>query len=151
MSSDLNRAYETANILTEKIKIPIFTDARLREAYLGLAQGLTTQEIETRYGKSAIQKWRSAIASDADFSYPEGETGKEVLNRSLLCIQEFCHQKPFQKIGISTHGGVIRRIIQNLLPPDSPPVPIPNTVVYVLDYHLEMRQLTLNTLSRDKV
>jgi len=137
LSSDLTRASETAKIIADALFIPVYQHYGLREAHLGAAQGLTRVEIETNLGEELAKRWRSSHVSDADVSYPGGETGKQVLQRSFRAIEDFLLAHPWTKIGVATHGGVIRRIMHQLLPPNSPDVQIPNTVVYRICYDTE--------------
>jgi broad specificity phosphatase PhoE len=134
LSSDLKRAVETAEIIAAPLNLKVFQDEGLREANLGHAQGLTYAEIEERYGKVVIERWRSAHLSDADISYPGGESGASVVHRSFASLRNFLATTPFDRIAVTTHGGVIRRIMQRLLPPGSLPVSIPNAVVHPLHY-----------------
>lgn len=133
LSSTLGRAIETAQIVASELKVPIFQDQDLREAHLGEAQGLTRTEIEQRFGILAKQ-WRSWAVSDADVFYPGGETGSSVSLRAFAAIERFLNLHPFARIGVATHGGVIRRIMQKVLPLGSDPVPIPNGVLYRLQF-----------------
>lgn len=143
LSSDLQRARETAEIVSKLLQIPIFTDKNLREANLGRAEGKTRREIEAEFGTELVTAWKnwsphlarqlaSQVVSDADVKYPEGETGREVLSRVNAALESFCANQPFHTIGVATHGGVIRRLMQSLRPPGSEPVPIPNGVCYLL-------------------
>lgn len=143
LSSDLSRAAETAKIIGEALKIQIFYHPGLREAHLGDAQGLTREEIENRFGLDLVRRWRSSHISDADVCYPGGETGNQVLQRALFVIQNFLDSYPWKKIGVATHGGVIRRIMHHLLPSDAPPVRIPNTIVYPLYYCAHDKKLSV--------
>lgn len=144
LSSDLRRAVETAQIVAENLKISVYQSPGLREAHLGLAQGLTVEEIRDQFGQEVLTRWRSAHYSDADISYPGGETGAEVLNRVLKSLQSFLDENPkFRTLGIASHGGVIRRMMNHLLPPKSPPVPIPNGVVYEILYDSQQKRFSL--------
>ncbi|MCM0605476.1 MAG: histidine phosphatase family protein [Xanthomonadaceae bacterium] len=135
LSSDLSRAHETAKICTVELNhIPIHIDERLREAHLGEAQGKTFDEIKSHFGEELTQRWRSAHSTDADVSYPGGESGKQIINRSLAAIEEFLQRESLSIIGVATHGGVIRRIMQSILPPGFTSVPIPNCVLYEIHY-----------------
>jgi probable phosphoglycerate mutase len=135
LSSDLSRARETGQVVASALGLPVLEDPRLREAHLGQAQGLTRHEIEAAFGEELARRWRSSHVSDADISYPGGETGAAIMSRvfeafsSFFAASETAH---YRKIGVATHGGVIRRIAQKLLPPGSPHVPIPNGVLYHL-------------------
>lgn len=135
LSSDLSRAHETARIVAGGIGIPVFTDEGLREAFLGQAQGMTYEEILAQFGDDIVGKWRSARPTDADVSYPGGESANEVMSRVFGTIKRFvARESSYCHIGISCHGGVIRRIMQRLRPPGSEPVRIPNAVLYRIGY-----------------
>ena len=153
ISSDLSRAWETAEIVvrtlaSEELLSPtpleLLKHTGLREAHLGEAQGLTHAEIEARYGTELITRWRSWRVTDADVSYPGGETGAVVLARVLGALEELALARPeLAHIGVATHGGVIRRVMQKLLPPGSDPVPIPNGVIYTIAFDRETREFSL--------
>lgn len=143
LSSDLSRAFETGSIVANSLQIPIFSDARLRESHLGAAQGLTREEIELHFGITLATRWRSTHISDADISYPGGESGNQIMSRVFESLQEFIESHPFQRIGVATHGGVIRRMMQKLLPPNSPTVPIPNGILYEVRYDRDQKEFFL--------
>ena len=130
LSSDLIRARETAQIIAKALEVEVFETPGLREAHLGDAQGLTVEEIEERFGKGLVQKWKSPYLSDADVSYPGGETGREVLERVLASVSCFVGGTRHRHIGIATHGGVIRRVVRSLLTDTSLFIPIPNGIIY---------------------
>lgn len=137
LSSDLSRAHETGRIIAHGLGIPIFTDAGLRESFLGEAQGLTYAEILLRFGEDVTGKWRSDHPTDADVSYPGGETGAQVMERVFAAMERFLTSpahSAYGRVGISCHGGVIRRIMQRLRPPGSDPVRIPNVVLYRIEF-----------------
>jgi probable phosphoglycerate mutase len=141
LSSDLSRALETARIVAEGLGgIPVYTDEGLREAYLGQAQGMTYDEILEQFGEGVTGRWRSDHPTDADISYPGGETGNQVMSRIFEAIERFMkheEREHFDHVGIACHGGVIRRIMQRIRPPGSEPVQIPNAVLYRIGYHPE--------------
>ena len=135
LSSDLSRARETAEILSQGLGgVPIHIDERLREAHMGDAQGKTAKEIEAHFGSDLANKWKNAHPTDADLHYPGGETNAQITLRSMQAIEEFLMSKQLDTIGVSTHGGVIRRVMQVILGPNEPIVPIPNCVLYELHY-----------------
>lgn len=142
LASDLGRSIETARIVAREVGLSddgVLQEAGLKEAYLGEAQGLTLDEIRERFGKDLVDRWRSNRVTDADISYPGGETGAEVMTRSITAIRNFVHGNPsFSRIGISTHGGVIRRVMRRLMEECGIPlrdaIPIPNGVVYEVKY-----------------
>ena len=138
LTSDLSRAMETAQILAENLGgIPIQIDERLREAHLGEAQGKTFDEIKSFFGEDLTRRWRSSKPTDADVSYPGGETGTAIIARAFAAMEEFLIQKDYYQVGISTHGGVIRRIIHSVQTNPKAEVAIPNCVLYELNYNPE--------------
>lgn len=125
-------------IIAAGFGIPVFTDIGLREAFLGQAQGMTYEEILAQFGDDVAGRWRSDRPTDADVSYPGGETANEVMERVFGTMERFAAREPvFKHIGISCHGGVIRRIMQRIRPPGSEPVRIPNAVLYRIGYDLK--------------
>ncbi|MGK5083192.1 histidine phosphatase family protein [Bdellovibrionota bacterium FG-1] len=141
LSSDLSRAVETAQIVAAELKVPVFIDSALREAYLGAAQGMTYQEILEQFGEDITGRWRSSQPTDADVSYPGGETATQVIERVFGALERFMEtQTNLVRIGVSCHGGVIRRVMQRLRPPGSDPVRIPNTVLYQIGFDPQMKK-----------
>jgi len=136
LSSDLLRAQQTAGIVSAQLGVPVFLDARLREAHLGEAQGLTRDEIIHRFGESALERWRSSHPMDADVSYSGGETGRQVRDRVFTAIETFLSQNSFEILAVSTHGGVIRRMIERIHPPQTGrlDIPIHNGVLYQITF-----------------
>jgi probable phosphoglycerate mutase len=140
LSSDLSRAHETARIIASGLSVagssvPVYTDEGLREAFLGQAQGMTYEEIIARFGADVVSRWGSGKPTDADVAYPGGETATQVLARVFGALEGFFEREPaYDHIGISSHGGVIRRIMQRLRPVGSEPVRIPNAVLYRIGY-----------------
>jgi len=147
LSSDLSRSVDTAKILAKEIGLSadrLYQDAGIREAFLGDAQGMTVDEIGSRFGEDLLHRWKSSHVTDADISYPNGETGNEVVTRSLEAMLRFSEEHPeFKRIGVSTHGGVIRRVMHQILRDrgvaNPPHIAIPNGVIYRIELarHLE--------------
>lgn len=135
LSSDLCRAHETAQIASSDLKLPIISTPGLREAYLGDAQGLTAEELELKFGEALVSRWKSPYRSDADVSYPGGETGREVLERVLKTLTDHLGVTRASRIGIATHGGVIRRVVRSLIREHEAPIPIPNGIIYSLQWN----------------
>ena len=65
-----------------------------------------------------------------DIRLAGGETKRECIERVWGFINEVVKDSQLTKIGISTHGGVIRNIVHSLLPANEPKVGIPNCCVY---------------------
>jgi len=130
VSSDLSRARNTAQIVAEALGLPLFTDAGLRETDVGAAEGLLWSDAKTRFGEGLTERWYS----DGDVAFPGGETGTETRIRGLAALQRFAAAQPFRRIGVSTHGAMLRQLMKHALPAGSPPTPVRNTTLFVLRY-----------------
>ncbi|MBN21776.1 MAG: hypothetical protein CL678_10880 [Bdellovibrionaceae bacterium] len=136
LSSDLKRAYETAKISTEFLNLKIQCDKRFREAHIGEAQGLTYSQLIDSFGKDLMNQWRSNSRKHLDCRYPQGESGAEMIKRILEGLT-FFNSDPVDKTLIFTHGGVIRRVMQHLSDHSFERIPIPNGIVYPIQFKNE--------------
>jgi probable phosphoglycerate mutase len=130
VSSDLLRASATAQIVAEALGLPLFTDAGLRETNVGAAEGLLWSDAKTRFGEGLTERWYS----DGDVAFPGGETGIATRLRGLAGLRRFTATHSYRRIGVSTHGAMVRQLMRHALPPGSPPVRASNTVLFVLKY-----------------
>ncbi len=122
LSSDLSRASDTAKMLIEEAvkqdwhpRVPIVTDPRLREVNLGSLQGLTHSEIHTKFGAALSRKIGAKILSDEDLRELGSERVDDLLARLLSAIADGARHPNVRSgpaaIAISTHGGVLRRLL----------------------------------------
>jgi probable phosphoglycerate mutase len=112
ISSDLSRAHETAQIINRYLNIPLTTDTRLREIHVGDLQGLTSEEVETRY-----PAWSATFKNlpYLERHFPNGESFADVGGRALKCLNEAVTAYPQQHTLLVTHGGVVRVLLKKLL------------------------------------
>jgi probable phosphoglycerate mutase len=89
-ASDLARARETAEILGERLALPVALDPDLREKDWGSWEGLTAAERET--------------------VEPVGETTEEHRERVLRALRSIARRHPGGRVLVVTHGGCIRRV-----------------------------------------
>ena len=130
VSSDLSRARTTAQIVAEALRVPLFIEAGLRETDVGTAEGLLWSDAKTRFSEGLTERWYS----DGDVAFPGGETGIATRIRGFAGLRRFTTAQPYRRIGVSTHGAMLRQLIKHALPPGSPPAPVRNTTLYVLRY-----------------
>jgi probable phosphoglycerate mutase len=103
LSSDLSRARETAEIISELSGIPIQGfDVRLRERSFGQAEGTTHQERVDRWGDD----WKKLELG--------GETDAQVQARWFDFVEEWTGKAPDQKLLIISHGGYIVQVLRSL-------------------------------------
>ncbi len=133
LTSDLSRAFETAQIVNKFHDLDLNTSIELREAHYGEAQGKTITDIEKEYGAHTWQQWISDNVDDHDFSFPGGETKRERDARVFSFLKTYLNNNSYNAIGVSTHAGVVRGIIEKSIG-----VPkknyVPNCAVYKLNY-----------------
>src|SRR2546421_762787 len=130
VSSDLDRAWTTGRIVAEGLCIPLISEPGLREAHIGEAEGLFWPDVKTRFGETLTERW----FTDDDAAFPGGETGLATRSRGLAALRRFAAAQPYRRIGVSTHGAMVRQLMKHALPPGSPPAKTRNTVLYILRY-----------------
>jgi len=130
VSSDLARALTTGRIVAEGLGVPLIREPGLREANIGEAEGLYWPEVKSRFGEALTERW----FTDDDAAFPGGETGLETRSRGLAAVRRVVAEQPYRRIGVSTHGAMVRQLMKHALPPNSPPAKARNTVLYVLSY-----------------
>ncbi len=131
-SSDLKRAWRTGEIVAQELKIPVHRDRRLREANFGEAEGKTVDEIISLYGEELWQNFRHMSKDKKDIRFPGGESRFESVLRMRSVVDQLIEESKFQRVGIATHGGVVRNLLHSYLPDEHESLPIPNCVVYRL-------------------
>jgi len=113
-SSDLRRAFETAEILAGGV--PVVADAGLREIDIGSWSGLTRAEIDLRF---------------PDGDRPDGETHEQHGTRVRAAVIRIAREHLGERILLVTHGGTIRSIHDVIS--ELPYHPVPNC--HVLEVH----------------
>lgn len=110
-SSDLSRAYETAQIATsEQPQLRVKKDIRFREAHLGDAEGLSFDDIILNYGEDKLLRWRSYDELDLDFKFPNGESKRQVMCRVRDALLDIAQTITETDVAIFCHGIVMRAV-----------------------------------------
>ena len=104
-SSDLQRAIETAQILTATRPLTIKSVSALRERNFGLWEGRLFSEL-LEYEKGGQP-------------FPDIENDEEIQRRISPLLDEIVSNYPGATILVVTHGGVIRSLLAHLLNIDS--------------------------------
>jgi 2,3-bisphosphoglycerate-dependent phosphoglycerate mutase len=131
-TSILQRAYNTLDLLLEKMKlsIPVEKSWRLNERHYGELQGMNKDEMREKFGKDQVELWRRSynikppIKKERKFKYEEIKEGEIPLTESLKDTEDrllpYWQEriipmiKKRKKVIISAHGNSIRAIIKNL-------------------------------------
>lgn len=137
-SSDLDRAYETALIASDGLGIEVIKEPRLREAHFGQAEGMLIEDIVNTFGEDSWARFMKLDPNHLDISFPDGETRRNSIHRMRSVIEELINKNEYKRVGISTHGGVVRNLLGSYLMEkktgENFDIPIPNCVVYQLSY-----------------
>jgi 2,3-bisphosphoglycerate-dependent phosphoglycerate mutase len=141
VSSDLDRAWTTGRIVADELGVPLIREPGLREAQIGEAEGLFWPEVKSRFGEALTERW----FTDDDAAFPGGETGLATRMRGLAALRRFTAERPYRRIGVSTHSAMVRQLMKHALPPGSPPAKTRNTVLYVLRYEMVAGRLAVVT------
>ena len=114
LSSDLKRAYQTANIIAKSHHLRVKKRTALREINYGVFEGLLLEEVKKRY-KTILERWWDDPLSTR---IPEGETLKEFKRRVSAVYVETTRRvvsttgsDPQKTILIVAHGGSLRIIV----------------------------------------
>ncbi len=104
VSSDLKRAYSTAEALGAVTGIEVESDLRLREMNFGVREGLTSREAWHTYP----DEMRAWVTGD-DIRMPGGETYREAGRRFADALEEIADDLTGERpVVIVAHGAVLR-------------------------------------------
>lgn len=105
-SSDLSRAFQTAQILGESLGMPPLPEQGWREMDIGRWSGLTTAEVATRYA----EEWER-LRSGEDLPRGGGETFAQFQGRLVHTVQRLFARHAGQQVMIVSHGGAVRAFL----------------------------------------
>ena len=107
-SSPLKRSLETANVISDYYKLPIQTIKNFTERSIGVYEGLTKDEAQTKFPKLYARN----ITRLFDEAPPGGETIDQVLQRvhSGLEILSDKYMKKSDNILLVTHGFIAKAV-----------------------------------------
>jgi 2,3-bisphosphoglycerate-dependent phosphoglycerate mutase len=99
-SSDLKRAYQTAEKVSRAVSLPITSDPRLREICQGEWEGKTLVEVRQNYEFDPTVEHESSVDSRA----PGGESVREVAARMSAAASDISHLFPDGHVLLVSHG-----------------------------------------------
>lgn len=103
-SSDLQRAFHTAQAVARTTGAPLHADPGLRERCFGAFQGQTFKEIEVSHPEAA-HLWRTR---DPEFAMPDGgESLVTLRERIAQTVNQIARQHAGEQIVMVAHGGVL--------------------------------------------
>ena len=110
VSSDLKRAFQTAQIINQKLNVPLILDRRLRECSFGSLEGLNRSGAFSKYGPEIIRDWEDQYLN-YDFLRFGGETREIVLQRHQEVIRSYFSEGATLIVG---HGRGLNTLLYQL-------------------------------------
>jgi broad specificity phosphatase PhoE len=104
-SSDLRRAYETADAIARDRKLEVVKDHALREIDVGEWSGLTSAEIQSRFPDN----YRQHVLGDD--GWEQGETHAAMSDRVIAAVSQIAEAHPEGRVLCVLHGGPIRALL----------------------------------------
>ena len=103
-SSDLKRAYATAERIAHRLHLPVRPAPELRERRFGALEGLTHDEARQRQPEA----YARLEARDPDYVFPGGgESLRQLEARVTRCLTDIVAAHPNETVVVVTHGGVL--------------------------------------------
>jgi len=109
-SSKEDRAFQSAEIISKKLGVPLRKVDGLEERNWGDYAGLSFQEIKEKAGMD-----RMTFEERYTFNPPKGESWKETEERLLKTLNEILSNNVGKNVILVTHGGSIRIYMPTLL------------------------------------
>ncbi|HHT06370.1 MAG TPA: histidine phosphatase family protein [Hydrogenispora sp.] len=97
VTSDLQRAAESGEIIGQTLKIPVFSHKGLRERSFGPLEGLTFTEIKTKYPEGSDH-----------LALPGLESRRAIENRAMATMAMLTAVFAGRRVIVVSHGGFIR-------------------------------------------
>lgn len=110
-SSDLKRAFATAEAIARKFEFKVITDRAFRELDFGDWEGLTYEEIN----KVWPEEISNFFGAPENLSIPNGETFTQLAERSINRLKEIIAENIGKTVVVVAHGAVIRSMLATLM------------------------------------
>jgi probable phosphoglycerate mutase len=133
VSSDLGRAWQTAQAIASRTGHAIEPDERFRERNYGVAEGFTYGEIDVTY-PDIFSRVRD---TDPDAGVPGGESRRQLYERVRDAFESLVRGAPGQRLAVVCHGGVLAALYRHVhgIPPGvRHAIAIPNASYNALAY-----------------
>ena len=105
--SDLLRARQTAELISESLNLKVSLEPRLREMHLGAWEGMLSSDIEARYPQELAERARDPLHARA----PGGESPLQVAERVIPAVTDIAKKYPDDSVLIVSHGVSLAVII----------------------------------------
>lgn len=106
-SSDLSRCLYGAEQLAAKLRIPVRSDAALRELDCGDWQGRPWSELQAEFPA----EWRARLQDVVHYRFPGGESFADAAQRVRPVVRNLIDRHTGQEIALFGHGGLNRILL----------------------------------------
>ncbi|QHE91094.1 histidine phosphatase family protein [Pandoraea fibrosis] len=103
LTSDLQRAVQTAAPVAQACGLPLVRTANLRERHYGIFETHVPDEIQAAYPQD-YSRWQSR---DPDFVIPGGESTRGFYTRITDFVAQLVREHEGQHLALVAHGGVL--------------------------------------------
>lgn len=107
-ASPLPRACETGKIVASFNNAEVVKINDLREMSFGAAEGMFEKDLMRQYGSLYTDIMTKMSGTDWNQKFPGGESKNEVLYRFKQALDYIKKNCPYNKVGIATHGHLMR-------------------------------------------
>ncbi len=120
ISSDLKRAYQTAEIIAHEFHLKVEMMPQLRERHWGAWQGLNIDQLRETFG-GIIERYIENPQQEEPVDLPgiaRVETYRQAMRRVIPCLQEIASRYTGETVLIVAHGGILRGLMLHLEHPE---------------------------------
>jgi probable phosphoglycerate mutase len=110
-SSDLDRAAQTAERLSQLIKVPVIKSKAFRERHVGVLEGLTFDESKANHPKDYF----ALVNRNVNHVITGGESYRHLLRRATDELWNILRDHPGGRIAIYSHTGAICYLTLHLM------------------------------------
>jgi probable phosphoglycerate mutase len=125
VSSDLGRAWQTAEAIARRTGHAIVANPRIRERHFGEGEGLTYDEVDARWPEG----FSRTRQTDPDYVIPGGESRRQLYERIRDEFESLARDAAGGCHAVVCHGGVLAILYRHIhgIPLGEPrAIPIPN-------------------------
>lgn len=113
-SSDLQRAFHTAQVIAEALNAPLLPEPALRERHWGLWEGLTSAEVQQRFPEHHFTYLYDPMVGTPPEAEPMGDFWARVQRFGQRLLQTY----PDGEVVVVGHGGSLRILLCEALAGD---------------------------------
>ncbi len=106
ISSDLKRAFKTADIIAKELNLIHITDSRIREMHFGTWEGLSYEWIY----KNSLEHFQNWLSNPVKYPLPKQESVESFQNRLKAFLEDIKNHDE-DSILVVGHGGSIQGIL----------------------------------------